>query len=136
LLALVLVLSQVHFCEAVYVAATGNECRECLEIPVHGDEGALSEEHGDCHDCCELEVCEAPNGAEIPASAMQISWEFGILPEPPVLPAIERLPRLTQRFVFASGAPPTGPPRTRLTRGPPTPCFVQSSAGSRVIPMA
>lgn len=134
-LALVLVLTQMHFCESVYVRANGIECLECRELPLHGDDSAIGESHGDCHDCCEITTCETPSGVEIPTSPPQFTYDFMILPEPLALPDLNTLPPMRQRFQFTAGAPTNGPPLVQLSRGPPSSCCIQPSAGSRIVPV-
>lgn len=132
-LAFVLVLVQIHFCEPTYVRASGETCLECLELPVHLDDVAgISDAHGECHDCCEIKACETPHGIESLATQLQVTFDYVILPEPLLVPELAQAQTLSQRYYFTRNAPPTGPPMVRVSRGPPTPRFVQPSAGCEV----
>lgn len=131
-LALILALAQLHFCESFYVRESGVACAECLTIDSHGpSQGDLSEPHGDCHDCCEIQECETPQTSEMPAPLPTVSFDFAILPEPLVLPQIVECEVVWQSFAFSSGAPATGPPNDRSSRGPPALAVVQPSAGRK-----
>lgn len=133
LIAVGMLVGQLHFCESTYVRDSGEVCRECLVIADHGlGDAEFEKPHGDCHDCCEIRECETPPTFEAPASSHQPTFELAILPNPFVLPPPmgSRFPR--QAFPFSCGAPATGPPRVHLSRGPPTLLFVQPSAGRKV----
>lgn len=137
LLALVLVLTQLHFCESTYVRDSGEVCRECLVIADHGPGVAEFEQpHGDCHDCCEIRECETPKAFETSAPGQQFAFDFAILPEPLALPVVIDGGIRWKSFLFASGAPATGPPLVHLSRGPPALFFVQPFAGRKVESMA
>jgi hypothetical protein len=130
-LALVLVLTQMHFCESVYVLPTGLECMECQQLLLRGDNSAeMGDNHGDCHDCCKLRACQTPSVVEIPLSPPQFIFDIAILPEPVALPHLHALPPMRQRFQFTAGAPTNGPPLDLLSRGPPLSYFLQPFAGS------
>lgn len=131
-LALILALAQLHFCESFYVRETGAVCLECLAIDNHGpSQGDLSEPHGDCHDCCEIQECETPQTSEMPSPVQPISFDSAILPEPLVLPTVVEFGVAWQSFAFSSGAPATGPPNEHSSRGPPALALVQPSAGRK-----
>jgi len=137
LLALVLVLTQFHLCESIYVRDSGEVCRECLVIDDHGAGAAeIDQPHGDCHDCCEIRECETPKAFETSAPSQQFAFDFAILPEPLALPEVMDGGVPWKSFPFASGAPATGPPLVHLSRGPPNLLFVQPSAGRKVESMA
>jgi hypothetical protein len=137
MLALVLVLTQLHFCESTYVRDSGLVCQECLAIDDHGaGSGELDGPHGDCHDCCQLRECETPQTFEAPTSSQQAAFDFAILPEPLVLPVVIGGGVPSKSFPFASGAPATGPPLVHLSRGPPTLFLVPPYAGRKVESLA
>lgn len=130
LLALVLVLTQLHICEATYVRDSGLVCQECLTIDDHGsDVSGIDKPHGDCHDCCEIRECETPQTSETPGPSQQFGFEFSILPDPFVLPHFVDGTVQWDLFPFTLGAPATGPPLALLTRGPPALFLAQPSAG-------
>lgn len=137
LLALVLVLTQFHFCESIYVRDSGEVCRECLVIDDHGaGEAEIDQPHGDCHDCCEIRECETPKSFDSLSPAPQVTLEFAILPPPTALPELGFVAVVRNQFVFREGAPPTGPPSIHTSRGPPALHRVQLSAGCEVMSLA
>lgn len=137
ILALILVLAQMHFCQDTYVRASGETCLECLQLPLDSDNVSLTiDTHGDCHDCCEIKECETPNGLEVPANPPQFNFDFVILPEPIVLPDLGGAASVKQRFHHICGGPTNGPPLVHLSRGPPSPCAVQPSAGCGITLLA
>lgn len=137
LIAVGMLVGQLHFCESPYVRESGEVCPECLVIDDHGaGEAEIDQPHGDCHDCCEVRDCETPKAFETPAPSQQAAFDFAILPEPLVLPVVIDGGVPWKSFPFASGAPATGPPLVHLSRGPPTLLFVQLSAGRKVESLA
>jgi len=130
LLALVLVLTQLHFCESTYVRGTGSVCLECLAIEDHGlCVGENAGSHGDCHDCCEIQACETPQTFETPAPSHQFAFDFAILADLIVLPQVAEISAPWNAFPFSCGARATGPPSVYPSRGPPAHLFVHLSAG-------
>ena len=137
LLALFLFVSQVHFCEAGYVRPDGQNCLECIEISDRSYATAgLAQLHGDCHDCCEIRGCEAPQVPVAPAVAHSLQFEFATIPEPLVMPPLGSPVRTVTECCYLTSAPSTGPPQTDFSRGPP-PCLQHiSSAGERTTRLA
>lgn len=137
LIAVGMLVGQLHFCESTYVRDSGEVCRECLVIADHGlGDAEFEKPHGDCHDCCEIRECETPKAFETSAPSQQFAFDFAILPEPLDLPEVMDGGVPWKSFPFASGAPATGPPLVHLSRGPPNLLFVQPSAGRKVESMA
>lgn len=120
MLALVLLLTQLHCCEPQFVRPSGETCAECSTIVEQSKSSVLaSDTHGDCHDCCEIRECKTPKTADSLSLASNVAFEFAALPSRVVLPELGFIPRVWEQFVFRASAPPTGPPSSHLSRGPP-----------------
>lgn len=117
LLALLLLVSQLHLCEPTYTLPTGERCVACPIIAK--SKVAAASIQGDCRDCCKLTSCEhnakttpvvlasshvAP--AILPSKA-DFEVHFILVSSPVVVPQIE-------------GFPPTGPPSPDNSRAPPS----------------
>jgi hypothetical protein len=136
LLALFLVLTQMHLCQTSYVRDNGESCLECGQIVEEPVKVAVAGTHGDCHDCCEIRECESPQTSSALASAPYFSLEIAILPPTLIVPKPADSGALRGEFQFLNSAPPTGPPSICLSRGPPKLLCVQPSAGCRVMSLA
>lgn len=118
-----LLVVQIHICQANYILPGGEVCEVCPKIAAcdtSADAYVLtSSDHGDCHDCCQLQACDDSSSVKAPvASAPILSLDLDI----PFLPAISiqtvEIETLTTHF-FLEGAPPTGPPSPHRSRAPP-----------------
>lgn len=119
LLAFILVISQLHVCEPNFVRLSGEDCGVCETLTWHPSGASMSDSHGDCHDCCELQECSTPPTLVSALSVIGVHFELGILPEPPVLPEFAEATEGFRRTCFIESAPPLGPPTRCTSRGPP-----------------
>lgn len=121
LIAGLLLLVQLHLCQAEYVLPSGQKCLTCPSlVEQHKDDVQLSDgNHGDCHDCCELRPCDdndkAPS-AVLPVSLLNLTMALPIV-EVQVTHFDFRVPIL--RIEFLVGTPTNGPPATTRSRAPP-----------------
>lgn len=118
-----LLLVQLHLCQAEYVLPGGETCFTC---PMLSDDHDVSDTaqlasgaHGDCHDCCELRPCE--DDGKVKAALAPVSVANLVLALPPALPLAE-IPSFEEprvEFEFLAGCPSTGPPASASPRAPP-----------------
>jgi hypothetical protein len=133
MLAVLLTVSQLHFCDSKFIAPGGLECQECESLTDHShDAGEQAGPHGDCHDCCELRECDTPSGSDSTASPQPFGFDLAVLPASPAGPEIPEPVLSKQEFQFFFGAPSHGPPAVPSTRGPPFLDLAQLFAGSMI----
>ena len=109
-----LLFAQWHVCASQYVLSSGDICRECLILD-DTSSNATEEAHGDCHDCCVIDTCEADEDVvkTTPPNFLFAEWR----PLQPEVPLLEPLtPRIAVSVVSRFA---TGPPRSRSSRAPP-----------------
>lgn len=118
LLAILLVLTQVHLCTPEYVLPNGLTCQTCPTLK--DKQTRIADTHGDCHDCCTIDAgCDQDDDNQKVVAA---PFHF----DPPVaLPSTLTLeiPTLGNETaptpILEEGCPPTGPPRDTASRAPP-----------------
>lgn len=123
LLIWVLFFGQVHLCQASYQLPDGQKCAVCPQLidtkspQQRFDTDFVSDSHGDCHDCCELDSCDDHDQAE--QSKSQPAFEFIDVPIPLKHIQFQRLQITAVRPVYVPSAPATGPPSPHSSRAPP-----------------
>jgi hypothetical protein len=124
-LAMLLVVANLHFCREQFFLPDGALCVTCPTLEHENAETPsqalkASNDHGDCHDCCTVKPCDDETPDDVAAQASSLVIPIAVLAEraPTLrLPLIELVPC---EYLVLAGHPPTGPPIEILGRGPPS----------------
>lgn len=118
-IALLVLVCQLHLCSADYLKPTGEVCNVCPTLQ-HSNEAQGTLSHGDCHDCCHLQACPTPEQKAVAtyvASGFDLAMDLPVLPTEVVFPAVVTP---AKPIWFVASHPPTGPPSTKNSRAPPS----------------
>jgi len=141
LLISVLVAGQIHLCQATYTLPDGRQCFECLTLDHNSlsesslADQALTAQHGDCHDCCELQSCD-DLGKSIQRATVASSFEFVATLNPLSDLRLAQPGTMTLISIHVESAPSTGPPSKKSSRAPPSFTNPFPSAGRRIVNLA
>ncbi len=126
----IIALGQAHFCEPIYELPSGKACLACptLSHPP-ATISVIAEDHGDCHDCCELRACNGHENQELDTTAFGQVIQVAVLPSHLIVISGDRLISRSKVAVHIDSVPINGPPADRLSRGPPHPTNLSLSAG-------
>ena len=118
-----LVLGQVHLCQASYTLPDGQVCLTCptltdTSFASNKHEAAIEAPHGDCHDCCSVKDCDGGGHAQKAKPLAPISIDI-CLPAEPVALALPSIEIEFQEIPHVESAPTHGPPVLSVSRGPP-----------------
>ena len=121
LVAIALLLSQVHFGPPEYVTDQGAPCTACATISNLEECSQISSEpHGDCHDCCSIRACDEQASYKFATNSNTHQWDVPAALLDQYFVNIERQILFVQKQIeFDPGAPSTGPPRLTPSRAPP-----------------
>ncbi len=112
---------QFHNCIESYVLPDDTVCTVCPEldlIEAEEEHAGESEEHNDCHDCCDLDSCHETD-LDIPAlQTGQYNTFFAVIPTRVTVLAFKTATGPAISFLTEESLP-NAPPSTRLSRGPP-----------------
>jgi hypothetical protein len=116
-----LLLVQIHICQAAYVLPTGRTCLVCPKIEEDGHtqaQIAAKDQHGDCHDCCELRECDDAGKVKAKIAPPILSLAMALPIALLTVPVIQELEERVTTY-YIEGCPPTGPPSSTRSRAPP-----------------
>ncbi len=134
LLLIAVALLQVHFCGPVFRMYDGSLCSTCPTLVDRIDPQIIpsevsTEEHGDCHDCCQLTKCSDSDEKQDVASVATPHSFLLDMPCQAVQVSIPDWPLLFCVPHYEPGAPATGPPSQLSARAPPL--SAQSTSAGR-----
>lgn len=121
LVAIVVLLSQAHFCPPEYVTDRGAPCTACATISILEEFSQISAEpHGDCHDCCSIKSCDDQASDQFATNSNTHQWDVpAALLDQDFVNNDRQILFDQKRIEFDPATPSTGPPRHETSRAPP-----------------